>query len=61
MVISSDSQSAITIILAMIYLVLILSIGIYVSNKLTLKERRCRGLEEKVYPNLDKFMEILKQ
>ena len=56
MVISSDSQSAITIILAMIYLVLILSIGIYVSNKLTLKERRCRGLEEKVYPNLDKFI-----
>jgi hypothetical protein len=56
MAINTDSQSAVTVILAMIYLVLILSIGIYVSNKMTLKGRRCRGLEEKVYPNLDKFI-----
>ena len=51
MAINTDSQSAVTVILAMIYLVLILSIGIYVSNKMTLR-RRCRGLEEKVYPIL---------
>jgi len=56
MPINRDSQSAVTIILAMIYLVLILSISIYVSNKLTLKGRRCRGLEKKVYPHLDKFI-----
>jgi len=56
MPVDQDSQSAVTIILAMIYLVLILSISIYVSNKLTLKSRRCEGLKEKVYPNLDKFI-----
>jgi hypothetical protein len=53
---NKDSQSAVTIILAMIYLILILSIGIYVSNKMSLKGRRCRGLEHKIYPNLDKFI-----
>ena len=52
----ADTQSAVTVILAILYLVLILGIIMYVQNKLTLKNRRCEGLKEKVYPNLDPFV-----
>jgi hypothetical protein len=52
----ADTQSAVTVILAILYLVLILGIIMYVQNKLTLKSRRCEGLKEKVYPNLDPFV-----
>ena len=52
----ADTQSAVTVILAILYLVLILGIIMYVQNKLTLKSRRCEGLKEKVYPNLDPFI-----
>ena len=53
MAFDTNTQSAVTVILIILYLVLILGVLLYIQNKVSLKSKRCEGLKDKIYPNLE--------
>ena len=51
-----NAQSAVTVILMVLYFVIVMGIVIYIQGKMTLKNRRCKALEDKIYPSVDSFI-----